>query len=145
MISAPAIGVRLARLLLLAFTVLGVAALHTIGHAAIAGPADQHHAAAVAGLAMVAAPSPADPDGCAGDGCTHPAAAPGSGESGRWWETCLAILGTLVLGALAAAVRGRDRTGDPGRSPTAPRRSPPSPTASPGLGLALATGAVLRT
>jgi hypothetical protein len=142
--SVPAVGQRLARLLLLAVTALGVAALHTIGHAAIAGPA--HHPALQAATAVVVGvPISGDRDGCDGDGCTHQAAMPASGgHTSRWWEACVAVLTVLALGALALLARWRTyrATGAVG---VAPRRPPPPTRAARPLGLALATGAVLRT
>lgn len=142
--SVPAVGQRLARLLLLAVTALGVAALHTVGHAGVTQPA--HHPALQAATAMaVAAPIPAEGDGCDGDGCTHQAAMPGSGDhNSRWWEACVAILAVLALGVLAAQAwwRIRGATGSAGMSL---RRPPPPAGAVSPLGLALAAGTVLRT
>jgi hypothetical protein len=144
--SAPAVRERFARLLLLAVTALGVAALHTIGHAAITN-LDHHPALRAAVTAVVvAAPISSDDDGCAGDGCTHDAAGPAdAGDSSRWWEVCIAVLGVLALGAFAVGVGGLARRGDAMTGPAGRRRPPPRPAALPALGLALAAGAVLRT
>ena len=140
MTSAPAIGQRLTRLLLLVVTALGVAALHTVGHASIVESA--HHPVLRATTAVVvAAPIPGDRDGCDGDGCTHLAAVPANSHTSRWWEACIAVLSVLALGALAWRPRRRIR----GAVEAAPRRPPPSRKAARSLGLALATGTVLRT
>ena len=141
--SAPAVGERLARLLLLALTVLGVAALHTIGHAGIT-ELDHHPslaAAAATAAAAVSAPIPGDRDGCEGDGCTHQVAMPaGAGDTSRGWQVCLAVLSVLAIGALASGLRWRGC--GPAVGATERRRPPPHTTA---LGLTLAVGAVLRT
>jgi len=142
--AAPAVGERLARLLLLALTALGVAALHTIGHAAFT---DRSHHPARQGIATVAAtvvsaPVPGDRDGCDGDGCTHQVALPaGTGQTSRWWEVCAAILSLIAIGALVAGLRWR--TGGGGPAASTERRRPPPLTRA--LGLTLAVGAVVRT
>ena len=139
-------GERLARLLLLACTVLGVAALHTIGHAAI-GVVDHHDRSTVSvplTLAATVVPvAPGTDDGCTGDGCDHQAVLPGATrDSSRWWDVCLGVLSVLAVAVLAAAslhLRGLLR-------PTAGarRRPPPSPAGSR-LGLDLKIVTVLRT
>jgi len=101
---AAAMTARLARLLLLVCTVLGVAALHTVGHAAVTGL--DHHSRATAvtdstTFSIVPAVTPGEHGGCDGDGCTHQAAAPtGSQDTSRWWEVCLAVLTVLAVGVL---------------------------------------------
>jgi hypothetical protein len=142
--SVPAVGQRLTRLLLLAVTALGVATLHTIGHAAITGPA--HFPALQAATAViVGAPISGDRDGCDGDGCTHEAATPaGSGHGTRWWETCVAVLNVLALGALALRVWRRVR-GAADAAGVVLRRPPPPTRAGRPVGLAVTAGTVLRT
>lgn len=140
MTSASAVGERLVRLLLLALTVLGVAALHTLGHAAITGPEQHSRVPAVASLTPVLA----DQDGCAGDGCDHRSVMPiDNGQGSRWWETCLAVLSILAAGIFAVALSWHTRTAAAGGA--GPRRPPPRAARTLPLGLTLATVAVLRT
>ncbi|RZU53187.1 hypothetical protein EV385_5077 [Krasilnikovia cinnamomea] len=136
--SAGTVSGHLARLLLLACTVLGVAALHTIGHAGL-GDLDRHHPAAasvvVEGLG-----------GCDGDGCLHHAAGSGgAADTSRWWEVCVAILGALAACVLAARQWSRARGAAVEVSVPARRRPPPHRVRGPTAGLILATAAVLRT
>ncbi len=141
---------RWVRLLLLLCTLIGLAAMHTLGHGAhgsggpgSAGHRTGHpaaeHVAAPAGMALAA--------GCPGDGCRPDAVLPlghlGGELSG--WSVCLAVLGTFAVALLVAvllrlgsrpvgpAARGSVRL-SPG-----PRAPPPRP-----LGLRLATASVLR-
>lgn len=95
---------RLARLLVLVCTVLGVAALHTVGHAAVTGP-DHHSGATVvtdsANVSLGQVVTPGDDGGCDGDGCMHQAAAlSGSQDTSRWSDVCLAVLTVLLVGVL---------------------------------------------
>ncbi|WP_157437485.1 hypothetical protein [Actinoplanes subtropicus] len=159
MTSAPAVSDRLVRLLLLALTTLGIAALHTIGHATPTGPSHQaaplgvsqavsydvSQAVSPAGTTVVAgAPIPDDRDGCDGDGCTHEAAMPaGTGDRSRWWDVCVAVLAVLALATLAPAMRCRG--GESTTTASGRRRPAPHPVALPRLGLTLASDAVLRT
>jgi hypothetical protein len=137
---------RLARLVLLVCTVLGVAALHTIGHAAISSAAHHDTAPAVAIVSVIpvmTAPLPAPQDDCDGDGCAHQAPAlTGSGQASQWWEACVAVLTVPTLAVVSAglplAVRV-DRLAlltAAGRRPLAEWRA---------IGLALTGVAVIRT
>jgi hypothetical protein len=138
---------RLARLLLLACTVLGVAALHTIGHAAVGAP-DHHNIVTVSAPVLPGTPIaqlvPGEHGGCDGDGCDHQAIAPGNADdSSRWWEVCVAVLSVLALGALitAAALGGRLA---PTLTTWVTRRPPPAARRRP-VGLTLTALVVLRT
>jgi hypothetical protein len=138
---------RFARLLLLACTVLGVAALHTIGHAGVR--VLDHHDRLIAvqpgAVIALAPPAPADHGGCDGDGCDHPAAAPGgAGDTPRWWEICLAILGLLTAGTVVTIAALRSR-GMSMAAADAVHRPPPRNTGATRLGLAMASATVLRT
>jgi hypothetical protein len=136
--SAGTIRGHLARLLLLACTVLGVAALHTIGHAL----SDVDHygrVPAVVDGAVAALTAPGDHGGCDGDGCTHHLLAPTeTGAASRWWEACLALL-MLAVGTIM-----RVHTGTTSRAAIAPR-PPPRTFRRPPIGLTLTAVVVLRT
>jgi hypothetical protein len=136
---------RLARWALLACTLVGLAAMHSLGHDGGARAsvmlAEGHHASV---MTLAAADRMED---CTEDGCTHLSALPGgSGGDMPAWTVCLAVLGgfaiVVLLGAalLAAARRYNPTRALPGRSGAGPR-------APPGLlpvGLTLATVSVLR-
>lgn len=96
---------RIARLMLLAVTLFGFAALHTIGHAAMTR-SDQHTiglSTVQAGLGHVAALIPGDDD-CNTDGCTHPAImSAGTSDSRQRGDVCVAILSVIAIGVLLAA------------------------------------------
>lgn len=127
---------RAAQWLLLLGTVLGLAAMHTLGHAGMQMGSEVGHScrtgsAMVADDGMPAAAvtllmnAVADP--CAGDGCHDCGAMTG-------WSVCAAVLGGLavaVLFALLLVVRRRSASGS-GRSLTAhgTSRSPPIPVTS---------------
>ncbi|MEO3773998.1 hypothetical protein [Micromonospora sp. B9E7] len=148
-------GGWLVRLVLLTATLIGLAAMHSLGHQpAGAGP---HHGSAVppnrhavaqpgAVLAAVAAVNAAVPHGCAGEGCVGLTAAPG-GAPGHMpgWAVCLAVVGAFGVSlALTAALLLR-RTGITSRD-----RSQPSVTVSRGppawfpMGRRVAALSVLR-
>ena len=140
---------RLARLLLVACTVIGVAALHTIGHAT----ADEHTTAGsvISGaIAVLIAPSSLVADttsdgGCDGDGCTHQIALSDSGRSGSsWWEVCVAILSALAAIVLAAGMLRLFHTIRVAQ--VAGRRRPPpfAWVTAPPVGLTIAATAILR-
>jgi hypothetical protein len=144
--AVAAIG-RIARLLLLACTLLGLTALHTIGHAAVTGA--DHPAAAVSaadsGLVLIAA-APRDADGCGNDGCTHESVMPGGAhDTNQRWDVCVAVLSVLALGVLLAALL---LIATRSRGPTPARRWPPRTSRisrTPPFGLALTAIAVART
>jgi hypothetical protein len=149
---AAVLVAALGRLLLIACTVIGVAALHTVGHAGV--DTDQHSAATPGAvqtaLNAVVPPSvrPADTsndNGCDGDGCTHQIAMPGDGNDSRHgWDVCLAILTLLLVTVLTAFARRRTDDAPP-RPATGRRRPPPRDWACPAVGLTLASTAVVRT
>ncbi|MCW2641989.1 MAG: hypothetical protein JWP76_4295 [Dactylosporangium sp.] len=155
-VPLPSAGHRAPRLptprwLLLAFTLLGLAAMHTIGHTGaghrMAMPERpaihrlQTTAIMLTELAMhVAAPvEQACPIGCAhvSDGL------PAGGHPGSW-SACLAILAALavavLVGWLVRAASVRHGANRPVRPVTLTPRGPPRP----GVGLRLADLAVLR-
>jgi len=140
--SAGTVSGHLARLLLLACTVLGVAALHTIGHAGVTGPGRHHPASASVAAAVV----PGEAGGCDGDGCPHHAAGPGeAADTSRWWDACLAILSVLAGAALVLRLSGRVRAGAARAAVPFRWRPPPRPARVRPTGLLLVTAAVLRT
>ncbi|MFU8870893.1 DUF6153 family protein [Micromonospora sp. SL4-19] len=133
---------RWVRLLLLLCTLVGLTAMHTLGHGAhaSAGHAIAHgEGHPVAGSVGVV-------EDCSGDGC-HGSALPlrdlGGDPSG--WSVCLAVLGAFAVALLVAVLlRARSRVaaptlGGPYRAAAGPRAPPPRP-----YGLRLATASVLR-
>ncbi|MEU9824664.1 hypothetical protein [Micromonospora chersina] len=131
---------RWVRLLLLLCTLVGLTAMHTLGHGAHspAGHAAGHPAGHTAAVAMVA--------DCVGDGCPAralPPADPGGDPSG--WSVCLAVLGAFAVALLVVLLlRTGSRAvvpaaGGPLRHAVGPRAPPPRP-----YGLRLATTSVLR-
>jgi len=101
---------QLGRLLLVTCTVIGVAALHTIGHATATGEHTTLAAASSSAIAGLIGPSNLVADttsdgGCDGDGCTHQIALPDGGRgTASWWEVCVAILSALAVAVLAAGI-----------------------------------------
>ncbi|MFD2763602.1 DUF6153 family protein [Micromonospora eburnea] len=140
--AAPMTG-RMARLLLLLCTLVGLAAMHTLGHGAH-GPAgrsgghDSGHHPAVAALAAV--------ETCPGDGC-HAGVLPlrdlGGDPSG--WSVCLAVLGAFAVALLVTVLlRAASRLAGPGLGrPHRATRGPRAPPLRP-YGLRLAAVSVLR-
>lgn len=139
MVGSAATG-RWVRLLLLLCTLVGLTAMHTLGHGAHSpsGHLAGHPAGHTAAVAMVA--------DCVGDGCPAralPPADPGGDPSG--WSVCLAVLGAFAVALLVVVLL---RTGSRAavaaargalRHPTGPRAPPPRL-----YGLRLATTSVLR-
>jgi hypothetical protein len=135
--SAGTLRGYLARLLLLACTVLGIAALHTIGHAL--SDVDHYGPVPVVAGAVAALTAPGDHGGCDGDGCAHHLLAPTETDAAsRWWEACLAVL-MLAVGVIMRVHSGA--------APTAAitPRPPPRIFRRPPIGLTLTAVAVLRT
>ncbi|MFC8615457.1 hypothetical protein ACFT9M_03405 [Micromonospora purpureochromogenes] len=153
-----------ARLLLLACTLLGLAAMHTIGHGthSVASHPDGHAAvsqrATVAQAALReavpvahgAAPEAvpvthvAGPVSFAGQVGAVALPADHSGGAPSGWSVCLAVLGAFTAALLLATLLlGRARTAVDTRHPSGPSRGPRAPPPRP-VGLRLATVSVLR-
>ncbi|MEV0808238.1 hypothetical protein [Micromonospora sp. NPDC050200] len=144
-----------ARLLLLACTLLGLAAMHTIGHgthSAASHPDD--HAAAMSPRALVTSTLPEAvkvahaalpevvPVAHAAAPVALPADQPGGAPSG--WSVCLAVLGAVTVALLLVALLlGRARPAVVLRHPSGSSRGPRAPPPRP-AGLRLATVSVLR-
>ncbi|SCL62622.1 DUF6153 family protein [Micromonospora chersina] len=131
---------RWVRLLLLVCTLVGLTAMHTLGHGAHSpsGQPAGHPAGHSAALAMVA--------DCEGDRCTARALPPGDpGADPSGWSVCLAVLGAFAVALLVVVLlRTGSRSavaaaGGPLRHPAGPRAPPPR-----AFGLRLATTSVLR-
>jgi hypothetical protein len=140
---------RTARFLLLLATLLGLTAMHTLGHGGPHGAAahDQtatagHTAAAASTALMMTATGR-----CLSDGCEVLLTGPASGHGGMTgWDVCLAILVAFAVVLLTAALlRTRAGTGLPAaRGGTAGHAGPRAPPPR-AVGLTLATVSVLRT
>ena len=144
------------RFLLLAATLIGLAAMHSLGpqlampggHTGHGMRPGAHPATAPAAdlTSGAAAMSVAVPSGCAGDGCPRLAAAP-DGTPGHLpgWAVCLAVIGAFGTAlALAAALLVTRTVSAPGRlrwSSPAASRGPPT---APRLGQRVAAVSVLR-
>lgn len=146
--GAATIG-RTARLVLLACTLLCLAAMHTIGHGGVSHSA--HHSepqlTMTHQLLLMDEPAPGESDGCAGDGCARAAALPGSAHGGMGgWDVCVAVLSALAIAVLLAALLLIAVTGrfPPLFGGDRRRRTPRGPPLLP-FGLTLATVSVLRT
>ena len=153
--TAAAVG-RMARLVLLACTLLGLAAMHTIGHNAAGHGTGQDHEASqpavasqhVVGMAQAALTvvvSVARPGGCGG-GCA-PMALMAYGTSGGMsgWGLCVAVLSSfavvvLLLALLLTTVSARSRLGNLSAGAARAPRGPPGRS----FGLAVAAMSVLR-
>ncbi|WKU03902.1 hypothetical protein [Micromonospora sp. HUAS LYJ1] len=145
---------RWLRLLLLVGTLLGLSAMHTLGHDVhLGGGHPAGHGTATDGAHRSAAghDAPADRSllrepvpavgGC-GDGCA--AALPGGSPDSpsTVWSVCLAVLGALTVTVLVLLFAVRTRPAGVSRPPSRPRE-PRAPPPRP-LGLRLATVSVLR-
>ncbi len=128
--------------MLLVCTLIGLAAMHTIGHDASSMRPDGEHP----GHATAALAAPAAHDGCPRDDCHHGAVEPSGHGSGHLpaWQVCLAIVAAVALavalGVLLIAHTSFARAGPrPGRrAPSC--RAPPQCR----IGLHLASVSVLR-
>jgi len=139
-----------ARWMLLACTLFGLAAMHTLGHAGMRMDEHVGHrsvspaaAAVMDRPAGVTAAMTAVTNDCLG--CVQAGSPAGPGHGGMaGWDVCLAVLtGLAVLVLLTALLVTRSRREGPparavGRRPRGPR-GPPRPT-----GLTLAAASVLR-
>ncbi|MEV6706095.1 hypothetical protein [Micromonospora wenchangensis] len=145
---------RWLRLLLLVGTLLGLSAMHTLGHDThLAGGDPVGHDTATGGPHRSTAghDAPADRSllrepvpavgGC-GDGCA--AALPGGSPDSpsTAWSVCLAVLGAFTVTVLVLLLAVRSRPAGVSRPPSRPRE-PRAPPPRP-LGLRLATVSVLR-
>ncbi|RSM45643.1 hypothetical protein DMB66_50685 [Actinoplanes sp. ATCC 53533] len=141
-LGGVAVSGRIARLVLLACTLFGLAAMHTIGHGG-GGHAAHHDEPRAAAVGMALTVGDTASDGCE---CDHTATQPigSSGMSG--WGLCVAVLGALAVAVLLAALLLGAVTGrHPLRTARGPcRRAPRAPPVLP-FGLTLATVSVLRT
>lgn len=164
--SRVAVVGRVAQLLVLACTLLGLAAMHTIGHTglghhhaaghdAVPAAADAEHLfvarlviATMHDAAAVTSRSvpPTGPDGCAGDGCTPTAGMPGGAGGGMaGWDLCVAVLSALAVATLLtvlllSVVAGRAPPRPDGTAHSVARAGP----SRAGLGLRLTAVSVLR-
>lgn len=148
---------RSARLLLLFCTLLGLAAMHTIGHDA-AGHGTGHdqavsqqaaatqHVVAMAQVTLSAVVPVVEPVGCAGDGCTLvDLMAHGTSGGMSGWGLCVAVLSSFAIALLLVAllltrVTGRSRPRDSGGGAARSSRGPPGRA----IGLSVAAMSVLR-
>lgn len=138
--QAAAAG-RIARWVLLACTLVGLAAMHSLGHGAA------HSAVMSAGHASgVVMSMPAVVEDCPDGHCRQlTGSGPGRHDDLPAWGVCLAVLAGLGITALLAwlllAVRAGSQAGPPpGRACPGASRAPPRP----GVGLRLARASVLR-
>ncbi|MEV6924783.1 DUF6153 family protein [Dactylosporangium sp. NPDC051485] len=138
---------RAARLVLLLATLLGLAAMHTLGHAGPHMIGDHRHApAAEHSTVMPIAAVIGAVTGCDGDDCGRLLATAGHERGGMGdWAVCLAILVAFAIVVLAAMLFTRRRasltTARGRRARCAAPRAPPPRL----VGLTLATVSVLRT
>ena len=147
--GSAAIGRRIARLVLLACTLFGLAAMHTIGHGAVdhAGHHREPSAAVTLALFAIDDVAPSASHDCVADGCGQAAARHGSGGHGMGIaELCVAVLGALAVAVLLAALLLTMITGrSPPRAPRCQeRKASRAPPVLP-FGLTLAAVSVLRT
>lgn len=143
---------RTARVLLLLATLVGLAAMHTLGHGTAAHaamtPMPVHGTTAAMAAqvkhAAMAAPAEAVPGGCAGGHCARLLVPPARHTAGLdWWDVCVAVLtalGVLLLFWLVGVVCRRAPAGLSRLRAAAASRGPPVPR----LGLTLATVSVMR-
>jgi hypothetical protein len=139
----------MARLVLLACTLFGLAAMHTVGHGAVTQSPPRTVAARspVASVVAVVTGVGEDRDDCGGDECAHRAAPPGDTRGGPWWwEVCTAVLtgvaGAALLAALLVALPTRRTSPSP---PAERRRHRSGGGRAVPFGLAVTVVAVART
>ena len=131
---------HLVRLLLLASTLIGLAAMHSLGHdAGMPGAVHAGHTAPVLSMAAV--------DACAADGCAHVIAGPAGHQPAHLpgWAICMAVVSAfavaIVLGVLLLTGTLHPRSGGRRAGQAAGARAPPARA----VGLHLASMSVLRT
>ncbi|MFI9643263.1 hypothetical protein ACIG87_24965 [Micromonospora sp. NPDC051925] len=148
---------RWLRLLLLAGTLLGLSAMHTLGHGAhLDGGHPAGHGTSAerphrASAGMLAAEMPGDVwrvtevalavGGC-GNGCRAALPDRPSEMPATAWSVCLAVLGALTVALLVLLLVVRTRPAAVARPPSRPRE-PRAPPPRP-FGLRLASVSVLR-
>nr|BFE58320.1 hypothetical protein GCM10020063_028460 [Dactylosporangium thailandense] len=140
---------RTARIALLLATLLGLTAMHTLGHAGPHLPNGHQHAPAAehaATMPMLSAVNTAALTGCAGDGCAVLLTGSGHDHGGMdGWAICLAVLVAFAVIVLVAMLLTRRRANaSPSRHRATRRAGPRAPPPRP-FGLTLATVSVLRT
>ncbi|MEV8516447.1 DUF6153 family protein [Dactylosporangium sp. NPDC051484] len=152
---------RTARLALLLATLLGLTAMHTLGHHGPRSPGGDEHPATAAGptggstavpTAEHAAWAPLTAvltvaGACSADGCGAPLAGPAGDHAGMSdWEVCLAVLVAFAVLLLAAALlhARRGTAAAAARARVTRRCGPRAPPPRP-VGLTLAAVSVLRT
>ncbi|WP_412747755.1 hypothetical protein [Krasilnikovia sp. M28-CT-15] len=142
-VGRTAVTGRLARWLLLACTLFGLAAMHTLGHAGLNMEAHSGHApVSVMTSGVMDGAGPVTWVTSVVDAC--PGCPPGSGHDGMsGWDVCLAVLtGFAALALLAVSLTGLWSDRAPVGTTWMPLRVPRGPPL--GLGLVLAAGSVLR-
>ncbi|MEU7982013.1 hypothetical protein AB0B63_26215 [Micromonospora sp. NPDC049081] len=149
-------GGRLVRFVLLTATLIGLAAMHSLGHEPTM--ADHHNRSGMSAITHMvvqpaaaltktgAATSVAAPSGCAGDGCAGLSSARGDSPGHvPGWAVCLAVVGAFGVALVLAAALLRRATGttpgDRRRPSVAVSRGPP---AWPRMGQRVAAVSVLR-
>ncbi|MER7274581.1 DUF6153 family protein [Dactylosporangium sp. NPDC000244] len=143
---------RTARIALLLATLLGLTAMHTLGHAGPHLPDGHQHVPAaehVATMPVLSAVNTAALDaltGCAGDGCAMLLTGSGHDHGGMdGWAICLAVLVAFAVIVLVAMLLTRRRANASPARPRATRRAGPRAPPPRPFGLTLATVSVLRT
>lgn len=143
-----------ARWVLLACTLFGLAAMHTLGHAGMHGPGMGESTGHSAGMQVLGSTAvmqavadgvTGDGDGgCAGDGCAHWGSRHGGGGDMAGWSVCVAVLTGfaifLLLALLWSRITARKTPPCRGADSAGGARSPPIRH----VGLVLARVSVLR-
>ncbi|MCG5466782.1 DUF6153 family protein [Micromonospora sp. NPDC053740] len=134
---------HLVRFVLLACTLIGLAAMHSLGHDPLSMRSDSGHSSPTT---AVLAP-PAAQDGCTSDTCDQQTVTPAGHGNGHMpgWQVCLAVVTALslavVLGLLLFTHTSRAHTRIRSACCATSCRAPPARR----LGLHLASVSVLRT
>jgi hypothetical protein len=126
-------------LVLLACTLLGLAAMHVLGHSAHhSPPINAAMTATISGHVVV--------DGCPDGHCEHPSdSGRGRHEDTPAWGVCLAVLAGFGIAMLIAwLLLGSGKASGVGPPPGRVDCGVPHVPAWQGVGLRLATGSVLR-
>ncbi|MFC7246588.1 DUF6153 family protein [Catellatospora aurea] len=136
---------RTARVLLLLATLVGLAAMHTLGHGTAAHAAMTPMPAHGTTTAMAAQAGEARGGGCPDGHCARLLVPPARHTAGMdWWDVCVAVLTALgvllLLFWLVGVVRRRTPAGLSRLRAAVASRGPPVA----GLGLTLATVSVMR-